>query len=128
MTLFLFGISAGEIVLIFLIVLMLFGSKKIPELARSIGRGMNEFRKATDEIKREFEQTAEDLKEDIAELSDEVHESRRELDNMADEVYDEIKTHKEDLEKNISDDTSSDNLNTSTSHTKTDDLKNKINR
>lgn len=122
MTLFLFGISAGEIVLIFLIVLMLFGSKKIPELARSIGRGMNEFRKATDEIKREFEETAEDLKEDIAELSEEVHESRRELDNMADDVYEEIKTHKEDLENNISEDTSSDKPNTSTSSTKPSDL------
>lgn len=129
MTLFLFGISAGEIILIFLIVLMLFGSKKIPDLARSIGKGMNEFRRATDDIKREFEATAEELKEDLNELSEEVHENRRELDSMADDVYEEIKSHKEELENDISNENSSDELNPPPSSlSQTDDLKDQINQ
>ena len=43
-------ISGPEIVVILLVVLLLFGSKKIPEFARGIGKGMREFRKATDDI------------------------------------------------------------------------------
>ena len=53
-----------EMVVIFLIVLLLFGAKKIPELARGIGKGMGEFKKAKtdfeDEIKRGESDTAAD--------------------------------------------------------------------
>ncbi|HEX6982227.1 MAG TPA: twin-arginine translocase TatA/TatE family subunit [Balneolaceae bacterium] len=44
-----------EIVIIILVILLFFGAKRIPELARGIGQGMNEFRKASDEIKKELE-------------------------------------------------------------------------
>ena len=47
----------GEIILIFLIVLLLFGAKKVPELFRSLGKGVNEFRKA----KNEWEQDINDV-------------------------------------------------------------------
>lgn len=52
-TIFLF-ISGPEIVIVILVIVMLFGAKKIPELARGLGKGMNEFKKATDDIKREI--------------------------------------------------------------------------
>ncbi len=39
-----------ELIVIFLIVLLLFGGRKIPEIARGIGKGMREFRKARDDI------------------------------------------------------------------------------
>jgi len=42
--------SGGEILLIFLVVLLLFGAKRLPEIARSMGKAMNEFKKAKDEI------------------------------------------------------------------------------
>lgn len=41
-------------IVIFLIVLLLFGAKKIPELARGIGKGMGEFKKAKTEFEREI--------------------------------------------------------------------------
>lgn len=47
-------IGTSEILVIVLAILLLFGSKKIPEVARTIGRGYREFQKATDEIKREL--------------------------------------------------------------------------
>jgi TatA/E family protein of Tat protein translocase len=51
-----FGLGTQELVVIFLIVLVLFGGKKIPELMRSLGQGLHEFRKssseAMDDIKR----------------------------------------------------------------------------
>jgi sec-independent protein translocase protein TatA len=44
-----------EIAIIVLVILLLFGAKKIPELARGLGQGINEFRKASNEIKSEIE-------------------------------------------------------------------------
>ncbi|MBR1850333.1 MAG: twin-arginine translocase TatA/TatE family subunit [Bacteroidales bacterium] len=44
MKLLLFGIGTGEIVLIVLVVLILFGGKKIPELMKGVGRGVKSFR------------------------------------------------------------------------------------
>ena len=55
--LFGFALGAGEIIVIVLIVLLLFGAKRIPELARSLGRAKYEFQKA----KRELEQEGEEL-------------------------------------------------------------------
>lgn len=46
-----------EWVLILLIVLILFGAKRLPELARGLGQSVNEFRKAKDEFERELHKT-----------------------------------------------------------------------
>jgi sec-independent protein translocase protein TatA len=43
-----FNLGGGEIILILALVLILFGAKKLPELARGLGQGIREFRKATD--------------------------------------------------------------------------------
>ena len=52
-----FGTFGGmEILILLLVILLFFGAKRIPELARGIGQGINEFRKASDEIKKEIEQ------------------------------------------------------------------------
>jgi sec-independent protein translocase protein TatA len=44
----LFNLGGGEIILILAIVLILFGAKKLPELAKGLGQGIKEFKKATD--------------------------------------------------------------------------------
>ena len=53
-------IGAAEIILIVFAVLLLFGSKKIPEVARAIGKGYREFQKATEDIKRELSDLEKD--------------------------------------------------------------------
>ena len=50
-----FGLGTGEILVILLIVLLLFGAKKLPELAKGLGKGINEFKKASTDIKKEVE-------------------------------------------------------------------------
>lgn len=54
-----------EVIVIVLIVLLLFGAKKIPELARGIGQGINEFKKASGEIRKEIERGASET-EDVS--------------------------------------------------------------
>ena len=53
-----FGLGPMEIAIILLIVLVLFGAKRIPEVARGLGKGIREFKSATSEISREL--TVED--------------------------------------------------------------------
>ncbi len=58
-----FGLGWQETLVILLIVLVLFGAKRLPELARSLGQGIKEFRKSVKEI-------AEDTKDDDSESSE----------------------------------------------------------
>ncbi|MGK7396772.1 MAG: Sec-independent protein translocase subunit TatA/TatB [Candidatus Cyclobacteriaceae bacterium M3_2C_046] len=57
-TLFAFigGIGGWEVLLILLVVLIFFGAKRIPELARGLGKGMREFKDATTGIKKDLEE------------------------------------------------------------------------
>ena len=62
MTIFLatlFNLAGPDLVVILLIVLLLFGSKKLPELAKGMGQAVKEFNKAKDEIERELTKNAE---------------------------------------------------------------------
>lgn len=52
-------IGGQELLLILLIVILLFGAKKIPELAKGLGNGIKEFRKASSDIEKEPEQKTE---------------------------------------------------------------------
>ncbi|PKP17302.1 MAG: Sec-independent protein translocase TatA [Bacteroidetes bacterium HGW-Bacteroidetes-23] len=54
-----FGIGGGEFILIILVVLMLFGSDKIPEIARTLGKMFRQLKHATDDIKSEIQKSAE---------------------------------------------------------------------
>jgi sec-independent protein translocase protein TatA len=61
-TIFAFGMPGWqEILLVLVIVLILFGAKRLPELARGLGQSMNEFRKAKDEFDRELHKSAQEL-------------------------------------------------------------------
>lgn len=59
--LFLSGIGGTELILIIVVILLLFGAKKIPELARGLGRGIREFKDASSEIKREIDSEVNDV-------------------------------------------------------------------
>jgi len=49
------GVGMSELLVIFVVVLLLFGSKKLPELARGLGKSMREFKKAADDVKKEID-------------------------------------------------------------------------
>ena len=50
-----FGLGLPELIVIFVIALVVFGPKKLPELGKALGRGIAEFKKATDEVKSTIE-------------------------------------------------------------------------
>ncbi|MGY8783045.1 MAG: Sec-independent protein translocase subunit TatA/TatB [Fidelibacterota bacterium] len=56
-----FNLGSGEILLIFLGILLMFGAKKLPELARGLGKGLNEFRDAVETGKKEILETKKDI-------------------------------------------------------------------
>ncbi len=54
------GIGTWEILLIFLVALLLFGAKRIPEIAKGLGKGITEFKRAVKDVKDEIETSAEE--------------------------------------------------------------------
>ena len=56
----LFNLGGGEIILILALVLILFGAKKLPELAKGLGTGIKEFKKATREVTEEVQHAADE--------------------------------------------------------------------
>ncbi len=57
------GIGPWEILLIFLALLLMFGAKRIPEIARGLGKGVTEFKNALQDVKSGIEATPEDSPE-----------------------------------------------------------------
>lgn len=57
--LFLDSLGGGELLVIMFFIIIFFGSKKIPDLARGLGRGMREFRNAMNDVRSEIEHAAE---------------------------------------------------------------------
>lgn len=78
-------ISGAEIFVILVIVLMLFGADKIPDIARGLGKGMRQLKDATNDIKREISDTVEkqgidtefvkDIKKDVTKIRNKVQDN-----------------------------------------------------
>ncbi len=68
----LFGISGGEILVLLLLVLLLFGPKKIPEIARMVGRGMSEVKKVQREINSEINRYSSEIDRETKKMDDQI--------------------------------------------------------
>ncbi|GAB3009030.1 twin-arginine translocase TatA/TatE family subunit [Niabella terrae] len=55
------ALGTNEIIIIMVIVLLLFGGRKIPELMRGLGKGVREFNDAKDNVKKEIEESANNI-------------------------------------------------------------------
>jgi sec-independent protein translocase protein TatA len=55
-----FGLGTSEIILIALVILVLFGSRKIPEMMQGLGKGIREFKKASRDIEDDLTKPTED--------------------------------------------------------------------
>jgi len=91
-------ISGPEIFIVMLIVVMLFGADKIPEMARGLGKGMRQLKDATNDIKREITESAQkqgidtdftkNIKKEINQVKDNLSDITKPIKN---EITDSIK-------------------------------------
>ena len=88
-----------ELVLIFVIALLVFGPKKLPEIGRSVGKALREFKKTSDEIKGRIEEEIE-----ASEIKDVRKDIRTGLDDLQSGVNDiksGVKSFQDDIKKDI---------------------------
>jgi len=76
-----FNISGGEIFIILLVVFIIFGPDKIPEIARWMGKGLNEVKKATSEIREEISRETKDIRETAGKIKEDI---KKETDGLKD--------------------------------------------
>lgn len=111
-----FGIGGSELFLIIIIAVMLFGADKIPEVARSLGKGIQQLKSATDDIKSEIHKTAAEngldqnaltgglseevnkVKENFAKIMENSNDPSFGLDKIKEDLGSEINKVKEDIE------------------------------
>jgi sec-independent protein translocase protein TatA len=79
-------IGMPELILIFLVALLVFGPRKLPELGKSLGRGLAEFKRASDDLKRTIEDEIEQGKHQVAGVRDEVSAIRDQARELRDTV------------------------------------------
>ncbi|MEI6866369.1 twin-arginine translocase TatA/TatE family subunit [Flavicella sp.] len=77
-------IGAPEIMIVLLIVVMLFGADKIPEIARGLGKGMRQIKDATNDIKREINSSVEKNGIDL----DVTKDIKKEIESVKDDIDD----------------------------------------
>ncbi len=82
-------ISGAEIVFIFFIVLLVFGADKIPSIAKTLAKGVNQVRNATNEIKTEIQKSVDTKNPEGGvgkELKDQVDKVKEDFDELTDSI------------------------------------------
>lgn len=65
-----FGIGVGELIVIMIIAFVVVGPEKLPQIARALGRGLYEIRRATDEVREDIEKEGEIVEASLKEGED----------------------------------------------------------
>ncbi len=81
MTNYLLFVSGGEIFLVMMLALLFFGADAIPGIAKTLGKAMHEFKKASNEIQREISEHTADIKKDVTDLTATVKKETSEIEN-----------------------------------------------
>jgi sec-independent protein translocase protein TatA len=98
--LFINNVGGLEVLVILLFVLMFFGAKSIPGLARTLGKGMREIQHASDEIKREIRSTSDNIKKDL-QLGDEVNQIVQDIERQPRQLLDQIEVEVEQTKRTL---------------------------
>jgi len=95
-----FGIGGGELVFILFIILMLFGSDKIPEIARTAGKAMAQLKNATNDIKSEIHKGMDEngITKSVADITGNINaEIEKAKQNLVGDAPDQLSKIKEDI-------------------------------
>ena len=91
--------------LILIVVLIFFGSKKIPELARGLGKGMREFKDASNSIRNEITRETQSITQDVRKVAQEIkeHADLADIKKETQSVTVELGQMKNDIETSVAD-------------------------
>jgi sec-independent protein translocase protein TatA len=76
-------ISGAELVFVFFVILLVFGADKVPEIARTLGKGMRQVRNATQDIKDEIQKSAEKQGLDTKQIEQDIQEVKDDVEDIA---------------------------------------------
>ena len=102
-----FGIGGSEIIFILFIVLMLFGSDKVPEIARTMGKFMAQLKNATNDIKSEIQRGAEEngmdktFKEITGSFTNVTSNIDSEINKAKENILSDVTSNTEDVKENF---------------------------
>lgn len=91
------SIGPAELILIFVIALLVFGPKKLPEIGRSVGKALREFKKTSDEIKGRIEEEIE--ASEIKDIRKDIQAGMNDLRTSVDRVATEVAKVPDDIKK-----------------------------
>ena len=94
-----FGTS--EIIFLFIAALIIFGPKKLPEIGKTLGKGMREFRKATDDLKANWEDHLRDSESPVHDLKQTFDEVKADLIASSSEIKGDLVAHVEDVKTEV---------------------------
>lgn len=75
------NLGGGEVVMILLVVLLLFGGKGVPNLAKALGKGIREFKDATNGLQKDLQQNTGNI---TATIQEHIQEVKKEVDKISD--------------------------------------------
>ena len=93
-----FGVSLPELILIFIVVLIVFGPERLPEMARTLGKLMAELRRNTDSLRREFYNTVYLPAKGV---EDEIRKTSLALKSVKEEIKIELTAGQEELKAEL---------------------------
>ncbi len=77
-------LGMGEIALIFLVALLVFGPKKLPELGKSLGKGLREFKRATNDLKSSWESQVKDIDREVSSAARDIKNVGKDIEKDLD--------------------------------------------
>jgi len=83
---FILIISGAEIVVIIFIAILVMGTDKIPDFARSLGKGINEIKHATNEIKSEIKKSSSEIDGKSSDIKKEIDKVKDDIDNISSSI------------------------------------------
>jgi len=81
------NISTSELVIVVLVVMVLFGPKKLPDIVRFLGKLFNDIKHASEEVKREITQSTQGITEDLKKAGEQI---RQEIDSSTKTVMEAV--------------------------------------
>ncbi|HLW30161.1 MAG TPA: twin-arginine translocase TatA/TatE family subunit [Brumimicrobium sp.] len=104
MLLFINSIAGSEIVIILLFVLIFFGAKSIPGMARGLGKGIRQIKDASQDVQDEIRKTTTDMKRDVN-INRALHEAKNTIESPIKEFTKDLKQSAVEVGKSIDGDT-----------------------